>query len=142
MTGDILRSPLNVLHCAYNVVQDLSLVPASNHPMCIPEGFFAEGSQSRDVFISGHHRFFTLNETTVGIQVFKLLPDTNTLTMDKALEVVGSDVLKYYHLEEKTLCSVTDYRLIRLKLGNGRAHVLIIKFRNQLSLKNFICKNS
>jgi hypothetical protein len=104
-TGDILRSALNgkdirVLHCGYNVVHDLSRVPASNHPMCIPEGFFAKGSPSRDVFISGHHRlFFTLNETTVGIQVFKLLPETNTLTMDKALEVVGSSVLKYYHLE-------------------------------------------
>jgi len=103
--GDILRSALNgtdlrVLHCGYNVVHDLSRVPASNHPMCIPEGFFAKGSPSRDVFISGHHRiFFTLNETTVGIQVFKLLPETNTLTMDKALEVVGSSVLKYYHLE-------------------------------------------
>ena len=104
-TGDILRSALNgtdlhVLHCGYNVVRDLSRVPVSNHPMRIPEGFFAEGSPSRDVFISGHHRlFFTLNETTVGIQVFKLLPETNTLTMDKALEVVGSDVLKYYHVE-------------------------------------------
>jgi hypothetical protein len=104
-TGDILRSALNgkdirVLHCGYNVVHDLSRVPASNHPMCIPEGFFAKGSPSRDVFISGHHRlFFTLNETMVGIQVFKLLPETNTLTMDKALEVVGSSVLKYYHLE-------------------------------------------
>jgi len=104
-TGDILRSALNgkdirVLHCGYNVVHDLSRVPASNHPMCIPEGFFAKGSPSRDVFISGHHRlFFALNETTVGIQVFKLLPETNTLTMDKALEVVGSSVLKYYHLE-------------------------------------------
>ena len=104
-TGDILRSSLNgqdlrVLHCGHTVISDLSRVPASNHPMCIPEGFFAEGSPSRDVFISGHHRlFFTLNDTTVGIQVFKLLPEANTLTMDKALEAVGSDVLKYYHVE-------------------------------------------
>jgi len=104
-TGDILRSALNgkdlrVLHCGHTVISDLSPVPTSNHPMCIPEGFFLKGSPSRDIFISGHHRvFFALNETTVGIQVFKLLPETNTLTMDKALEVVGSDVLKYYHVE-------------------------------------------
>jgi hypothetical protein len=103
--GDILRSALNgkdlrVLHCGYNVVHDLSRVPASNHPMHIPTGFFGEGSPSQDVFISGHHRlFFTLNETIVGIQVFKLLPSNNTLSMDKALEAINSDILRYFHVE-------------------------------------------
>lgn len=103
--GDMVRSALDgqnlsVVYCNSQTIQNLSQVAKTNHPYRIPAHFFANNFPNKDVLISGHHCVIIKLQDNYfrGVQVFKILKDTQPMSYEESLKAINNTTLRYFHI--------------------------------------------